>query len=402
MHIDMNSYFATVEQQSNPFLRGKPICVAGKGSSERTGCCAASIEAKKFGVKSGFPVWEAKRLCPDIIIVPADYNKYQFVSRKVFDILESYSPLMEIFSIDEAFLDLSHIHSIDNIINIASDIKARIKSEIGDYLKCSIGVSYNKLLAKLASEMKKPDGLTIIDKNNVDAILAQTPIEDLCGVGRRLQQRLNNLGIKTAKEMGEYPLDKLIKFFGPHHGKLLHLMGQGKDLSRVLPHFELAPEKSFGHSYTLPRSLYTVLDTQKVLMKLCQKVGRRMRHAGFFGRTIQVYARFLNLSGIGRRLTLQTYTNDGDTIYKLAKQMLGESLPPVRAVGVSISNLRRSDDISMSILPEDQKKEQIIEAQDQINDKYGEFTVCPAALINIKNRIQNIPDGRIKRLETNF
>jgi DNA polymerase-4 len=398
MHVDMNSYFATVEQQSNPKLRWKPVCVAGKvGQTERTVCCAASIEAKKFGIKSGFPVWEAKNLCPQIIIVPADYHKYQFVSSQVFKILESFTPVIEIFSIDEAFLDLSHINSIDKIISIANSIKARIQEDIGDYLKCSVGISYNKLLAKLASEMQKPDGLTIIDKDNVDKILAQTPIEDLCGVGRRLQARLNSLGIHTAKEMGDYPLEKLIKLFGPHQGKLLYLMGQGKDTSPVLPYFEMSPEKSFGHSHTLPRGMSSVADTQKVLLKLSEKVARRMRHNHFFGRTIHVYARFLNWSGVGKRTTLKNPVNDGVEIYRIAKNMLGKDLPSVRAVGVSMSNLVRSWQVSGSILQEDQRSERLILAQDEVNDKYGEFTVFPAALAKIKDKIEAIPDGRNKR-----
>jgi len=402
MHVDMNSYFATVEQQANPCLRGKPLCIAGKGSGERTVCAAASIEAKKFGVKSGCPVWEARRLCPSIILVQADYHKYQFVSHQIFSILESYSPIMEIFSIDEAFLDLSHINRINTVISIAHDIKARIKEEVGDYLKCSIGISFNKLLAKLASEMKKPDGLTIIDKNNVDNILAQTPVEDLCGVGRSFKARLNSLGINTAKEMGECPLEKLISIFGPHHGKILHLMGQGKDASLVAPHFLLGPEKSFGHSYTLPRELSGLDDTLKVLLKLCQKVGRRMRKAGCSGRTIQVYVRFLDFTGMSKRLTLTRHINDGNDIYKLAKEMLGKSLPPIRAIGVSIGNLVRLNRVSMPILPQDQQKESVLKAQDKINDKYGEFTVFPAALARIKNRIENIPDGRTKRIENYF
>ncbi|AKM82800.1 TPA: DNA polymerase IV [Candidatus Berkelbacteria bacterium] len=399
MHLDMNSYFATVEQQCDPFLRGKPICIAGKGKNERTVCAAASIEAKKFGVKSSTSAWEAKALCPDIILVPPDFEKYQFISRKVFAILEEYSPTIEIFSIDEAFADLSHIKTYTEAAVLAQEIKFRIRNEIGEYLKCSVGLAENKLLAKLASEMQKPDGLTIIKRHHVKDILDKTPIEELCGIGSRLQLRLNSLGIKMVGELGAYSLENLIQLFGPHSGKHLKQMGQGIDSSPIISYRDFPAEKSFGHSYTLPKDISDINEAKKVLLKLSEKVGRRMRKAGVFGKTIHVYLRFFDFTGFGKQAS-GAYLQNGYDIYQAALKIL-ESNPskrPIRLIGVSVSNLKNARQVNQVLFLDKQKEEKALNATDKINDHFGEFTIFRSSLVKIKDRIQNIPDGRNKRL----
>lgn len=399
LHLDMNSYFATVEQQCNPFLRGKPVCVGGKSDNNRTVCAAASYEAKKYGVKSGTSVWEAKKLCPHIQVVPADYTKYQFISRQVFSLLSEYSDKVEIFSIDEAFIDLNHIETYTEAAVLAQEIKYRIKNQIGDYLKCSVGLSENKLLAKLASEKQKPDGLTIIKKDDIDVVLSTTPIEDLCGIGRRLQYHLNQLGITKVGELGRYPLDNLIKLFGSHTGLHLQQMGQGIDPSPVLSYFDFPPEKSFGHAYTLPVDISNIDDIKKVLLKLSEKVGRRLRKKGFSGQTIHLYLRFNDFSGTGQQVTTH-FIQDGFDIYQTALTILScQNLQkPIRLISVSISNLSSSQTISQTLFPRDKKAQQLLKATDIINDHFGEFTVFRGVLTHIKDRIENIPDGRSKRL----
>ena len=397
----MNSYFATAEQQSNPFLRGKPVCVAGKGSGERTICAALSVEAKKMGVKGIMSVWEARNLCPDIIVVAADFNKYQFISRQLFSILESYSPNVEIFSIDEAFVDLTRIcKNIEEAQNIALDIKARLKSEVGDYLTCSIGISHNKLLAKLASEKQKPDGLTIIDKNNLNDILATTPIEDVCGIGPRLSKRLYPLGIKSMQDLAQTNLQRLTHFFNPRQAKILKMMGQGIDYEPVLPYWQFPLEKSYGHSYTLPKNVFKKEEAFKVLLKLAEKVARRLRKAKVLGRTIHIYIRFFDFTSYGEQTTLTHFTNDGLEIYQVGLKIITKYhfSKPIRAVGISITNLKNSVDTPALLLPEDIKNNEVIKASDAINDRYGEFTLFRASLTKIKDKVQNIPDGRNKRI----
>lgn len=401
LHIDMNSYFATVEQQSNPFLRGKPICVAGKASNERTICAALSIEAKKMGCHGPMPVKEAQAVCPSIIIVEADFNKYQYVSRKLFSILESYTPLIEIFSIDEAFIDLTGmVKNHPEAMAVAQDIKQRLKSEVGDYLTCSIGISHNKLLAKLASEMQKPDGLTIIDQYNLNDILASTPIEDVCGIGRQLGAKLKIMSIKTMTDLANCPLDRLTHFFGKNQAQLLQNMGQGLDNSPVLPYFNYPAEKSYGHSYTLPKNIFKSHDAEKVLLKLSEKVARRLRQDKVFGRTVNLYIRFFDFSGISEQETVSHFINDGYDIYQIGLLILARHKidKPIRAVSISISNIKKQTDTPNLLLANDIKTQKSTKATDEINDRYGEFTVFRASLTEIKDRVQNIPDGRNKRI----
>jgi len=404
VHIDMNSYFATVEQQSNPFLRGKPICVAGKASSQRTVCAALSKEAKKMGCKGPMPVWEAKQICPSIIVVEADFEKYQFISREVFKILENYTPLIEIFSIDEAFLDLTNIcKNTQEACGVIRTIKNRIKAEIGDYLTCSAGVSHNKLLAKLASEMQKPDGLTIIDQTNLPEIMQKTPIEDVCGIGRSTTHKLHDLSIITMSDLANCPLERLMNFFGPRLGKKLKLMGQGIDTEPVLPYYEYPAEKSYGHSYTLSKNIFSAKDTQKVLLKLAEKVGRRMRKEKVSGKTVSVWIRFFDFSSFGKQTTVTNFTNDGFEIYKIGLSIIEKEnfTKPIRAVGVSVSNIKKSNEITPSFLNEDIKSKNALKSMDEINNRYGEFTVFRSSLSKIKDKVQNIPDGRDKRIMGN-
>lgn len=212
MHLDMNSFFASVEQAHNPALKGKPVVVTG--SQQRTVILTASYEARKYGVKTGMMLHEVRRLCPDVIMVPADNRKYTHTSSAIMKMMLDYTPLVEVFSIDEAFLDVTHSLAIfTSAENIAYLLKSRIKYHFD--LTCSIGIAPNKLLAKLASELKKPDGLTTITPENVSCILESMPIKELCGIGRKMERQLNLLGIQTCGQLGRYPVDILKRYFNP-------------------------------------------------------------------------------------------------------------------------------------------------------------------------------------------
>ena len=210
LHLDMNAFFASVEQQSNPALRGKPIAVIG--SNGRTVITTASYEARKFGVKTGMAIWEAKQHCPNIILVVGNNPKYTYTSSRIFSMMLDYTPLVEVFSIDEAFLDVTGSMGIfgspERIVYL---MKARIKHSFG--LTCSVGVAPNKLLAKLASDMKKPDGLTIIRPEEISPVLEAIPIKDICGIGSQTEKKLNLLGIKTCGDLGRFPVDILKRKF---------------------------------------------------------------------------------------------------------------------------------------------------------------------------------------------
>ena len=211
MHIDMNAFFAAVEQQSNPALRGRPLAVVG--SQQRTIILTASYEARAFGVKTGMTLLEARQKCPQLQLVAANNRLYTHVSAQIIQIFQDYTPLVEVFSIDEAFLDVSgSLKIFGSVERIAYLIKSRIKARLG--LTCSVGVAPNKLLAKLASDMQKPDGLTFIRADQVSATLEELPIGELCGIGRSTETKLNALGIYTCGQLGRFSAATLKGRFG--------------------------------------------------------------------------------------------------------------------------------------------------------------------------------------------
>lgn len=430
LHVDMNAYFATMEQQANPFLRGRPILICGKGSGERTVVATASYEAKNRGVKTGMAVWEAKKLVPSAVIVAADYDKYLDVTRRLGEIFEYYTPDVEFFSIDEAFLKLSNqiANSITNRreseleiirenIRIALNIKREIREKLGNQVTCSIGIADNKLLAKIASEFRKPDGLTIVAQNTQNTgtqpdihsrsgfflshrgLYRQIKLDDIPGIGPRILQRLLKLGITSPLILGETPLPILIKEFGNHQGNVLYHLGRGIDNSPVVRNELMPEEKSFSHSYTLPKEIYTLAEAKKVLLELCEMVGRRMRKKGFAGRTIGVFIRFTDMTSVFERKTFKEYTSDGLRFFRV-----GESLrvtKPIRQVGVWVTNLIHERNLPLPLFEQDKRYLKAIQAADQINDKYGEFTVMRAPVLEVYQKIQKIPDGRNRRQFTN-
>lgn len=400
LHIDMNSYYATLEQQAYPNLRGKPIGVAGKGKGERTVIAGASIEAKKLGVKGAMSSWEALKICPSLIIVPANYERYSFVSKRVFRLLERFSPKVEIFSIDEAFIELPYAIGWDGAESIAKQIKSLITKQIGEWVTCSIGISYGKTLAKLASELQKPDGLVIIRPENFQEVAKITPIEELCGIGWRIGPRLNQLGVRTIAELGNLPKQILTTTFGDFTGSWLHKIGNGVDDNIIRSFHSLDQEKSVGHSYTVPRDLTNIGDTLRIALLLSERVGVRLRHKGLIGKTISVYIRFNDRTGWAESKIQPSYICDGLAIYEAAKRII-DNIPypkPIRLVSVSISTLVAQEQITQPLFITEQKRLKLTNSVDKINQRYGEFTVFRSSLTKIKQRIFNLPDGRNKRL----
>lgn len=401
LHVDINSYFATMEQQAYPNLRGKPIGVAGKGRGERTVVTGASVEAKKYGVKSGMSTWEALRICPKLIIVPACYERYIFSSKRIFALLERLSPTIDVFSIDEAFADLGEEISWAEAAQLSENFKRLLKTHLGSWVTCSIGISYGKTLAKLASEMKKPDGLTIIRPEDFAKVAATTAIEELCGIGYRLRPRLNRMGVFTIKELGEMPKDMLLEAFGEFTGTWLHNIGNGVDNNLLRSFRSLPQEKSVGHSYTLPRDVHTLEEAKKVLLLLSERVGVRLRRKGLISRGVAVYLRFYDRSGWSQSALQKEYFNDGRQIYRAAERLLeifSDSIKPVRLVAVTATNLVQQGQISQALFSEDRDYEQLIHSVDDVNNRYGEFTVFRGSLATIKRKIFNLPDGRNKRI----
>lgn len=374
MHIDMNSYFATVEQQANPLLRGKPVAVSGRPHINSV-IAAASIEAKKFGVKSGMGTWEAKKLCPDLIFIPGDPAKYLATTGKLLKIFKSYSPTVEIFSIDEVFLDMT---DMADVTEVALEIKQRVREEVGEHITCSIGIAANKFLAKLASEKKKPDGLTVVTKDNLDEILLSSRLDDFCGIGRKILRRLQAMGIYTVASLRVIPEEFLTAAFGVR-GKEIKNMAWGIDDSVLVPDYARPEAKSFSHSLTLPKETTDRAYVESVLLYLSEKVARRMRADFFCGRVI-------HCNGVQKALT--HYTDDGLEIFNVGRQLV--TALSVRAVYIGVSGLQKKKFTEQSLLPEMQKREKIVSALDRTNDRFGENTVFRAATLPVFVRDKDV------------
>ncbi|RII27656.1 MAG: DNA polymerase IV [Geobacter sp.] len=378
LHVDMNAFFASVEQQSNPELRGKPIAVIGRG---RTVVTTASYEARAFGVKTGMNTWQAKQACPHVIFVIGDNRKYTHTSTQIMQMMRDYTPLVEVFSIDEAWLDVTHSLALfGSAERIAYLLKARIRQRFG--ITCSIGIAPNKLLAKLASEMKKPDGLTIIRPDDVPRVLETLPVGDLCGIGRKVEQHLFLMGIRTCGELGRYPVERLTRKFGIV-GERLQQMGKGVDDSPVMPVEDEEEVKSVGHSMTLERDISLHNDICKYLLQLSEMVGRRARRYGVAGKTVHLTVRYADFSTIGRQQTRKGYTNQSEEIFREAVSILDslEISQPVRLLGVRITNLSYQSE-QLPLFEDERRKVLATSAMDEVNDRFGNFTVTYGSVLD--------------------
>ena len=384
MHCDMNAFFASVEQQANPELQGKPIAVVG--GSGRTVITTSSYEARAFGVKTGMAKWEALRCCPQLIIVVGDNKKYTYTSARIVEMMKEYTPQVEVFSIDEAWLDVTHSLSIfGSPERIAYLLKARIKESFG--ITCSIGIAPNKLLAKLASDLHKPDGLTTIKPEDVSRTLERMPIKELCGIGRKMERHLNLMSIYTCGELGRCDESRLTRKFGII-GSRLKQMGLGIDDSPVAPIEEDDEVKSVGHSMTLRQDVSKREDILKYLLQLSEMVGRRARRYGVSGRTITLHIRFADFySNFGKQNTLRSYIKQSSDIFKAAVAILDttELLQPVRQLGVKLSNLSYESE-QLSLFRDEQRKIDAIRAMDSVNDRFGAFKVTFGSLLTAEDK----------------
>jgi DNA polymerase-4 len=337
LHIDMDAFFAAVEQKRNPGLIGKPVVIGGSGDPTQRGVVStASYEARKFGIHSAMPLRTAYKLCPEAIFLPVDYREYSRISAKIKNILREFAPAMEDVGIDEAFLDISDIGK--PLEEIGAEIKRRVKEETG--LTCSIGISHNKLLAKIASDLEKPDGFTIITEADIEKRIWPLSVRRLWGVGPKTEAYLNAQGIGTIGALAAVPLEALTGMFGKSYGEYLFGAARGIDESPLVTHWE---PKSASRETTFQQDTDNWQIIAKNLAELTKEVVEDMKRSGVKGRTVTVKVRFSDFKTHTRAKTLPEPLNSLEEIRKAAFDCLRrvELKQKVRLIGVRIGRLER-------------------------------------------------------------
>lgn len=387
IHIDLDAFFASVEELLNPEIAAQPIIVGG-GPGRRGVVASASYAARAYGVRSAMPTAQALRLCPQAILIPGDLERYSEISDRLMALLKEYTPLIEKVSIDEAFLDVTGCERLwGPAEEIARIIQRRVKEELG--LPSSVGVAANKLLAKMASEEGKPGGLVVVPLGQEAAFLAPLPVERLWGVGPATAQRLHALGIEAIGELAHLPLHLLEKEFGAL-GRVLYQRARGRDDSLLTPHRE---PKSMGHEHTFARDLTTLREVQRYLLDLCERVGRRLRGHSMRGRTITLKLRHSDFTTLTRSATLLRPTDLDQVIYDQAMQILRREWRPgmrLRLVGVSISNLTPRLPSQLHLFDQREAKlSRLNRAVDEIRERYGNRALQRASLQGPKEPLWN-------------
>jgi len=339
IHIDMDAFFASVEQLDNPDLKGKPVAVGGSG--DRSVVAAASYEARKFGVRSAMPSLTAKKLCPHLIFVRPHFERYHEVSSRVFEIFREYTDIIEPLSIDEAFLDVTtDKKNIGSATIIATEIRKEIKKRTG--LTASAGISVNKFLAKVASDVKKPDGLFVIPPENAAKFIEELPVEKFYGIGKVTAEKMHKLGIHKGTDLKTWDLTSLVRNFGKI-GLFYYKIVRGEDDREVETDQE---RKSIGTELTFDKDLTTRFEIVAELYKIEKELMRRLEESDASGRTVTLKVKFDDFRQITRSKTLQTYIRDFETLHREVsgiRQSLKLEGSRIRLLGVSVSNLETDD-----------------------------------------------------------
>jgi len=398
LHIDLNSCFATIEQQANPHLRGKPVVVAAYDSPG--GCIIApSVEAKRLGVRVGMRVREGKILCPDLCVLAPDPWKYRDVHLKLRKIVSSYTSDFTPKSIDEFTLNLEGFPALrgKSVSGVACDIKRRIRHEIGEWVRVSIGIAPNRFLAKVAAGLHKPDGLDEINKDNFLDCYSKLKLTDLPYIKLRNTLRLNNVGIYTVLDFYNAPLPRLKAAFASINSYYWYLRLRGWEIDSV--NFS---RRSYGNSYALPKPLSTPEELSPILSKLTEKLSSRFRKAGYKARGIHLGISFRDHTFWHKGVGYKRDFFDSREIYKEAfKILLSSPRKPVREIAVSCFGLIKCKSIQLGMFDDVLKKESLVRQIDEVNERWGNFIIAPAKMfLNLKGAVPDrIAFGGVKELE---
>ena len=379
LHVDLDAFYASVEVLANPELRGRPVLVGGTGP--RGVVAAASYEARAFGVHSAMPMARARRLCPEAVVLPPRFDAYSEASARVHEVFRSFTPLVEPIALDEAFLDVSGAERLFGPApEIGAAIRARIRAETG--LAASVGVAGTKLLAKLASEAAKPDGLLVVEPGTELAFLHPLPVERLWGIGPATRARLRRFGVETVGDLAALPEASVVDALGRAHGRQLHALAWNRDGRRVEPDREV---KSIGQEETFDQDVHDRDVLCREAQRLADRVGARLRAKGVAGRTVTVKVRYHDFRTITRALTVPEPVSDSPALARLAGEILDrvEIGGGVRLLGVSVRNLVAAP-AHQETLPLDGPPAPppgVQEAVDAVRARFGDDAVGAAMLL---------------------
>lgn len=389
LHIDMNSYFASVEQQANPLYRWKPLGVCAYLGAN--GCIiASSKEAKKIGIKTGCSIRDAKKIFPKIILVENEPAKYRSTTEKIFSIFTEYTDRIEPYSIDEAFLDLTgYISNYDDGLKLILEIRQRIKQEVGDWLTCSAGLSWTRFLAKFASDITASDSYLIIDSaQKQEEVFNSVKMTEAWGIKERTKVRLNRLGIYSLLDLKRYPVANLLRAFGKH-GYYLWANANGIEIEGVRTEEEILP-KSIGHSYCIPWHTNDRQYISSIMRKLCEKTGRRLREKNM--EAMGIHAGYFLEHGGGyfgnRRTNAPLFTTD--EIYKAAMAIVDERYPSsgVYMLAISVTHLRECSG-QQTLFAKRERGISLSNALDKLNGRYGDSTVISGSMVDVADNAQD-------------
>jgi len=389
LHVDMDAFFVSVEHIRRPELKGLPVAVGGPGS--RGVVASASYEARAYGVHSAMPSRRARQLCPDIVFLPGDHSHYGEVSEQVMAVLRDVTPLVEPLSLDEAFLDVT---ASRRLFGTGPEIATRIRQRIAEEerLTASVGVASNKYVAKVASDLRKPDALVVVPPGTEREFLAPLSVSRLWGAGPKVQARLAQLGFKKIGDVARNKPDFLEASLGRKLGRRLHELANGLDVRRVDPR---PGRKSLGKEVTFPRDVEDRARVERTLLALCEGVARSLRKKGIAGRTVQVKLRWDGFETHTRQRTLARPADMTEAIWPVARELFREADDPrrlVRLIGVSLSGFDHPEAQQLALLGDDpatsagESRRELAKTMDAVTDRFGRDALKRAALLDSNAR----------------
>ncbi|WP_226037913.1 DNA polymerase IV [Aquibacillus saliphilus] len=372
-HVDMNSFYASVEAAYNPKLKGKPLAIAGNPEQRRGIIVTSSYEARAKGVKTTMPLWEAKKLCPELIVMRPNFERYRTASKAMFQLLSEITPYVQPVSIDEGYMDITECGHLGSPLEIANKLQQQIKNEID--LPSSIGIAPNKFLAKMASDMKKPMGITVLRKRDLPTKLWPLKVEEMYGVGAKSAKKLNDINIVTIEDLVTSDVFQLKRVLGIN-GERLQNRAKGIDPSPVDPD-AIYDFKSIGSSETLPQDTVEEAEIKKLMRHLAKNVAKRLKRKNAAGRNVQIMIRFHDRRTITRSVKLPNYIEEEDDIFAIAIDLFDQHWngDPIRLLGVTIQDVAEKKDIAQQLdlftYEKEADKESLYQVIDQLTEKYG-------------------------------